>query len=83
MSLRKSQREGRRVRLGDATTESERGKRFEDGGRNHGARGADSLWKLEKARAQTSLSFREEPTLILGLPDFQIIHLCFLKPISS
>ena len=83
MSLRKSQREGRRVRLGDATTESESGKRFEDGGRNHGARGADSLWKLEKARAQTSLSFQEEHTLILGLPDYQIIHLCFLKPISS
>ena len=62
MSTRKSQREGRRVRLGDATTESESGKRFEDGGRNRGARSADSLWKLEKARAQTSLSASRKNT---------------------
>lgn len=56
MSSRKSQREGRRVRLGgDVTTEAESRKRFEDGGRNHGARSADGLWKLEKARAQISL----------------------------
>ena len=52
----KSQREGSRVRLrGDVTTEAESRKRFEDGGRDHGARSEDSLWKLEKAREQISL----------------------------
>ena len=52
----KSQREGSRVRhRGDVTTETESRKRFEDGGRDHGARSADSLWKLEKAREQISL----------------------------
>lgn len=51
MSPMKSQREGSRVRLrGDVTTETESRKRFEDAGRDHGARSADSLWKLEKAK---------------------------------
>ena len=52
MSPMKSQREGSRVRLrGDVTTEAESRKRFEDGGRDHGARSADSLWKLISLRA--------------------------------
>ena len=56
VSPMKSQREGSRVRLrGDVTTEAESRKRFEDGGRDHGARSEDSLWKLEKAREQISL----------------------------
>lgn len=51
VSPMKSQREGSRVRLrGDVTTETESRKRFEDAGRDHGARSADSLWKLEKAK---------------------------------